>query len=147
MSFIKNIFNQSSNVIHKKLFVKFYTAIALLICTSCSIFGIQNIEQASYKIKLEENQYQIRNYDSLLVASTEVSEEDFNKSNKIAFRRLASYIFGKNDASSKISMTAPVLLDKKKGQKIAMTAPVLLNKKDEVRTMSFVLPKIGRAHV
>jgi hypothetical protein len=62
---------------------------------------------------------------------------------KSAFSKLFGYISGKNTASSKISMTAPVLLDnavKNAGVEIPMTAPVFMEDASDQAKMSFVLP-------
>ena len=52
--------------------------------------------------------FELRNYESIIVAITTV-ERDFSESNSIGFRRLANYIFGGNDKNIKIEMTAPVI--------------------------------------
>ena len=52
---------------------------------------------------------QIRSYDSLLWASTDVEGTDITAANNIGFQRLFDYISGANDESIAIDMTTPVL--------------------------------------
>jgi hypothetical protein len=65
---------------------------------------------------------ELRKYGPRIAAETTVaSDEDAARSE--GFRRLAGYIFGKNQSDDSIAMTAPVV-QSKAGQQIAMTAPV-----------------------
>lgn len=52
--------------------------------------------------------YEIRDYESHLVAGTTV-EGDYLSSGRIAFRRLAGFIFGCNSEQKKMNMTVPVV--------------------------------------
>jgi len=65
------------------------------------------IEEASYQVIGTGGDSEIRQYPPHVVAETLVQGE-FKDVGDNAFRRLAGYIFGKNDASEKIAMTAPV---------------------------------------
>ncbi|MBU6154288.1 MAG: heme-binding protein [Bdellovibrionales bacterium] len=82
------------------------------------------IEEPKFSILLKEDDFELRNYEPVIVAETEVTG-DFEGSGNEGFRRLAGYIFGGNRQKTKIEMTAPVNLSK--GQKIEMTAPVGLS--------------------
>ena len=115
--------------------------LAMIFVTACSVFGVNTTEQPSYTSYQKELEFEIRRYDDFISAYTEVESDNFDKSNNIAFRRLAKYIFGNNSAKANISMTSPVLVEQSKGQKIAMTSPVLVEKKGKKRVMSFILPK------
>lgn len=64
-------------------------------------------EKPQYRVIAESEEYEIREYDPYIVAET-VVEGDLRRSGSAAFRRLAGYIFGKNDAGQKMNMTAPV---------------------------------------
>jgi len=84
------------------------------------------LEKPRYRVVEVLEEFEVREYEPYLVAETEVtgSREDAGNA---GFRRLADYIFGKNEGSRKISMTAPVAQQEgaaPAGQKIAMTAPV-----------------------
>ena len=122
-------------------------ACVLLLQTGCSLFGIRSTEEAPYAVIEEQGQYQIRQYESLIVATT-VVDSDFDEAGKQAFRRLFNYISGDNKAASDIAMTAPVLANENtatgkattSGEEVAMTAPVIREKQDQGWRFSFVLP-------
>ncbi len=100
-------------------------------------------EIAPYKtiISAEENNIELRNYESLILVSAPMNSSDDRNG---AFRKLFSYITGDNIDQSKIAMTAPVLMDKSNedtGTKIPMTAPVFMDSKNDKPMMSFVMPK------
>jgi hypothetical protein len=97
-----------------------------------------------------KNGIEIRNYPSFLVAEVEPASDKEGPENdrelrSKAFNALARYIgvFGnpENDASDKISMTAPVLMESKT-EKISMTSPVISTPgaTSASRTMSFIMP-------
>ena len=101
-------------------------------------------EEPNYTILSQTEDFELRRYESQLVAQTWVSG-DQNAAIRTGFKILADYIFGNNTApngdSSKISMTAPVAMKfeanqsvtKKNGesQKIAMTAPVSIKQEQQ----------------
>ena len=124
----------------------------LLLQSGCSLFGVRSTEEAPYSVLEEQGQYQIRQYQSLIVATTMV-DSDFDEAGKQAFRRLFNYISGDNKADREIAMTAPVIANENRvnenratenalsdGEKIAMTAPVISEKQDRGWRFSFVLP-------
>ncbi len=113
----------------------------------CSVFGNSGVETAPYTVieKAENQKIELRNYESLILASTPMIE-GMEEGRNPAFRRLFNYITGENTSSQKVSMTAPVIMneeqeDNSKGEEISMTAPVFMDDKDEGAMMSFVLPK------
>jgi hypothetical protein len=117
-------------------------ACVLLLQTGCSLFGIRSTEEAPYSVLEEQGQYQIRHYESLIVATT-IVDSDFDEAGKQAFRRLFNYISGDNKAAREIAMTAPVIATENAAmdsEKIAMTAPVMREKRDQGWRFSFVLP-------
>jgi hypothetical protein len=104
------------------------------------LFGIQNEESPKYKVLFKEGSFEIRQYDSYLVAQTTI-KGDFNESSSEAFRILAGYIFGKNKGDQKLAMTSPVEI-KQDSTKIPMTSPVTMQKEKEGEsfTMTFSMP-------
>jgi len=118
-----------------------YVLIALLgilLLTGCSVFGIRTTEEPAYRILVEDDEFQVREYADYIVAETVVLG-DYKQGTSAGFRRLADYIFGNNRAKQDIKMTAPVLQEKE-SEKIAMTAPVLQEKSGDSWRMSFVMP-------
>jgi len=89
-------------------------------------------ETASYEVLKRIGDVEIRRYPDIILASTKLKSADDNA----AFGILADYIFGNNNARSKIPMTAPVITS----EKIAMTTPVITRQEKSEYTMSFVMP-------
>lgn len=109
-----------------------------LFLASCSLFGIQGVKEANYSVLKDNDHIQIRQYQALVVAQTEVMA-DYKTASNIAFRRLFDYITGSNKKQQKIAMTAPVLQEAQ-AEEISMTAPVIQEKSGQAWQMSFVLP-------
>ena len=66
------------------------------------------IETPKHTLVKKENGFEIRQYDSMIIATTSV-RSDYSDAASTGFRRIASYIFGANSASMSIEMTAQVL--------------------------------------
>ena len=66
------------------------------------------LEEPEYTVVERHDDWELRRYEPYLVAETQV-DGDLRQSGNAAFRVLAGYIFGDNDASTKMAMTAPVL--------------------------------------
>ena len=66
------------------------------------------IETPKHTLVKKENGFEIRQYDSMIIAKTKV-RSDYSDAASTGFRRIASYIFGGNSANMSIKMTAPVL--------------------------------------
>lgn len=115
----------------------------MLTMTACSVFGNSGVEIAPYNVSKSEGDIEIRSYEDLVLVSAPMKGNMDN--NRGAFKKLFGYISGDNKRSSKINMTAPVLMnpDVADGQKIAMTAPIIVDQDGNSSnwTMSFVLPR------
>lgn len=110
----------------------------LVIWTIGSYMVVRNLEQPSYTMIEKKNGYEIRKYDSYIIAETTVTG-NYSEALNEGFGVIADYIFGNNTTKSSIAMTAPVL--ENKSESIAMTAPVINTLESEQnRTISFVLP-------
>jgi hypothetical protein len=82
------------------------------------------IEEPSYEVLEQADEYEVRRYEPYLVAEVDV-EGDFGEAGKKAFRMLSGYIFGNNQTEEEMSMTAPVeSRAKEEGVRMSMTAPV-----------------------
>lgn len=99
------------------------------------------VEEPVFKVLKQDGDLSVREYPPLIVAETTV-EGPFEDVSNEGFRRLAGYIFGANEVSKKIAMTAPVGQQQGgESQKIAMTAPVGQQKAtDHTWTISFTMP-------
>ena len=105
-------------------------------------------EEPKYVLLEKSEPFELRAYAPLLIAEVKV-DGDLDAASNQGFRLIAAYIFGKNQVSEKIAMTAPVGIestDQNKSAKIAMTAPVGIesSKSSESAgnqwTVSFVMP-------
>jgi hypothetical protein len=113
-----------------------------LILTGCSLFGDSGVKNAPYTLLKsdQEQKIEVRNYESMVLVSSDMSADGMNS----AFRDLFRYIAGENEGSTEIAMTAPVLINELEaastGTEIAMTAPVFMKERSEEQVMSFVMP-------
>lgn len=85
----------------------FLALLMLAIFSSCSLVGIQKEKGPKYIVILKKGNFEVREYESYIVAETTVLGSE-DKSSGDAFRILAGYIFGGNKEKKQISMTAPV---------------------------------------
>lgn len=119
-----------------------FLGLSVLVSSGCSLVGKRTVEEAPYKLVQKDGNFEIREYDSLIVAQTEVSAS-FKQAGNTAFRKLFDYISGANSADQEIAMTAPVIANPgagTEGQKIEMTAPVLAQQTGDAWIYQFVLP-------
>lgn len=117
-----------------------------LVCIAVLLLGgagAMAIEEPEYEVVQTFPDFELRRYPSYAVAETEVSGP-FDEAGNQAFRILADYIFGNNQASTKIEMTAPVSQRPATGERIEMTAPVVQRPEPgsagETFVVGFVMP-------
>ena len=96
------------------------------------------IEESSYTVVEQVDDFELRMYEPSIVAETLV-EGEFSEVGSEGFRRLAGYIFGKNRKQQDIDMTAPVSQESA-SEKIAMTAPVNQETVDGKWRITFTMP-------
>jgi len=115
-----------------------FTAFFLFL-TSFTVMAIEEPEFISIEKK---DAFEIREYQSKLIAQVLVTGTFDSASNK-GFRLLADFIFGNNktnEGSKKIDMTAPVIT-RDASEKIEMTAPVISEETERGWYISFNMPK------
>ncbi len=101
--------------------------------------NLSALEEPKYSVLKEYENFEIRNYASYLVAEVDI-EGSYNKTGNEAFRILAGYIFGDNQSSTKMNMTAPVESEAiQTSERMNMTAPVFSNKNFNGYTYRFVM--------
>jgi len=117
-------------------------------CVTLLIFGLcasaMATEEPRFEVISAQGSLELRHYDPLLIAETEVSGE-MDEASRAGFRLLADFIFGNNQApesagSAKIDMTAPVTMQASSA-KIAMTAPVTIAPQADRWRVHFVMPR------
>jgi hypothetical protein len=114
----------------------------ILLQSGCSLVGIRTTEEPNYAVLQQQDQFEVREYEALVIAETLV-DEGFDDAGNIAFRRLFGYISGDNAKASEIAMTAPVMArdeNRASGEKISMTAPVTGEETTLGWRFAFVLP-------
>ena len=88
---------------------------------------VMAIETPKYIVLEQHNKVEIREYQSIVVAVTQVSKP-YRSAQSEGFRRIASYIFGGNNQKMEIAMTAPVISTR-------------LNLETETHEVFFVMPR------
>ncbi|MDB2543924.1 heme-binding protein [Woeseiaceae bacterium] len=102
---------------------------------------VSALEEPEFKVVDKNLNFEIRYYNEYLVAEVTL-DGDFSSSGNQAFRVLAGYIFGANQAAEKMAMTAPVESQLvANSEKMAMTAPVLSLKNEDKHIYRFVMEK------
>jgi hypothetical protein len=109
-----------------KMFIIIFAVVILLIILlqSFTIMSTNKTEEQKYSIIQKYKDFEIRFYPSATIAIISSNARTYRDLSGPGFRKLAGYIFGGNEANTKISMTSPVQMD--------------IN--DSVSTMSFVMP-------
>jgi hypothetical protein len=109
-----------------KMFIIILAVVILLIVLfqSFIIMPINKTEEQKHSLVRKYKDFEIRFYPSATIATIDSDAKTYRDLSGPGFRQLAGYIFGGNEASTKISMTSPVQMD--------------IN--DSVSTMSFVMP-------
>ncbi|MEM8843577.1 MAG: heme-binding protein [Pseudomonadota bacterium] len=97
---------------------------------------VSDVEQPKYQIISTNKNIEVRQYEPMIIAQVIVNG-DRKSAISDGFRVLADYIFGNNNMSEKIAMTAPVT---QQNQKISMTAPVGQQRQGDSWTVYFVMP-------
>lgn len=83
-----------------------------------------DIETPKYKVLKKYPRFELRQYESMMLATTNLGPASYDEKASQGFRTIASYIFGKNKSNEKIAMTAPVIYHA-----------------DSLSTLSFVVPR------
>jgi hypothetical protein len=98
--------------------------VIVVVFQSFMVTSTNNTEKQAYKVIKKEDEFEIRYYPPATFATIQSSAKNYRELSGNGFRKIAGYIFGNNESSSKIAMTTPVHMD--------------IN--DEGSSMSFVMP-------
>ena len=88
---------------------------------------VMAIEKPEYKVLEKYGKIEIRKYNSMVIAVTQV-QKPYKSALNTGFRRIANYIFGGNSKEMNIAMTAPVVSTQ-------------INSELETHEVFFVLPR------
>ncbi len=109
----------------RKLFISSVVILLLTIAIAFITTIMAKTPQQPYKELGKKDELEFRYYPAAVLASVTNSNPTYKGSANKNFRVLAGYIFGGNQSSNKIAMTAPVHMQMENGQS----------------TMSFVMPE------
>jgi hypothetical protein len=98
--------------------------VIVVVFQSFMVTSTNNTEKQAYKVIKKEDDFEIRYYPPATFATIQSSAKNYRELSGSGFRKIAGYIFGNNESSSKIAMTTPVHMD--------------IN--NEGSSMSFVMP-------
>lgn len=73
--------------------------------------GIRLEDELPFRLIKQNGDFELRSYDEFTLARTKVSGP-YDKAGDTAFKRLAEFIFGKNQSRVTSKMTTPVFMDK-----------------------------------
>lgn len=90
-----------------------YQLIILILIAIPSLMGFTRarIEKQKYRVVKKEKGFEIRFYPPAVLATIKSSAKSYQALGNSGFRKIAGYIFGNNETSVKIPMTAPVHMD------------------------------------
>jgi xanthosine utilization system XapX-like protein len=110
---------------NKTMYILIALGVGLIIWYLYSWLSVRNIEEPKYSVVSVADGYEIREYNSYILAETVISgAKDRNDAARKGFPIVAGYIFGDNTKKDKIAMTVPVNTEETTSEKIAMTVPV-----------------------
>jgi hypothetical protein len=120
------------------MMMRLLTGLLFFICAGSAMAT----EEPSYTVLEQSGDFELRAYNPMIVAETQVSGP-MDDASGAGFRLIADYIFGNNTSrtggNKVISMTAPVTMEPE-SEKISMTAPVSMEQTGEQWRVHFVMP-------
>lgn len=81
------------------------------------------IESPKYTLIESYDDFELRQYGSMILAQTVMNSNSYDNTSKNGFRTIASYIFGGNEDNKKIAMTSPVIMEMGKDTKMSFVMP------------------------
>lgn len=98
--------------------------LGFIVITLLMSFASKRIEKQKYRVIKKEKEFEIRYYPPAIFATTRSSAKSYRELGNSGFRKIAGYIFGNNESSAKIAMTAPVHMDiSEKGSSMSFVMP------------------------
>ena len=98
--------------------------VLFIVFQSFTIMSSKKTEEQKYTVVHADREFEIRFYPAAILATIKSDATTYRELANPGFSKLAGYIFGGNEAETKISMTSPVHMD--------------IN--DSISEMSFVMP-------
>jgi hypothetical protein len=84
-------------------------------------------EQQRYSVVVRDGAFEVRHYPAALLVSVQAPDTGYRAAANPSFRRLAGYIFGGNEDSLSIAMTAPVHMERgAEGSRMSFVLPAAM---------------------
>ncbi len=71
----------------------------------------EDTKETGYTVERTTDDFEIREYQSSVVATVTLPGSDYDNVSRQGFRKLANYIFGGNEKQEEIAMTSPVMME------------------------------------
>ena len=97
--------------------------VLLLMSQLFMAYRTARIESPKYKIVKSFENFEIRNYDAMVLAQTQMNSNAYEESSSMGFKTIANYIFGGNKENQKIAMTSPVIMEMGESSKMSFVMP------------------------
>jgi len=97
-------------------------------------------EEPQYQATLQQGRFEVRDYPALIAAQVKVTGER-GEAISAGFRLLANYIFGGNERSQSIAMTAPVVQMPSNDHTITLSSPVTQSEDNNAWLIRFMMPR------
>lgn len=81
-----------------------------LVFVAMMAFKSDDIETPNYRVIRKYGEIEIRQYPTMIIAQTLLTQSSQDQRMSNGFRTIAGYIFGGNERNQKIAMTAPVVM-------------------------------------
>ncbi len=94
-----------------KIFLILAVTLTSLILIFQLYFIMAKTETQPYQVLKTAKEFEVRLYPSATMATVSMNVSSYKELSNAGFRKLASYIFGGNDANKSIAMTSPVHMD------------------------------------
>lgn len=114
-------------------------AVILMLFISFAGGAAMAVEEPKFVSVKKVGAIELRDYPAVIAAEVTVGGTRAEASSA-GFRLLAGYIFGGNTRKQSIEMTAPVVQKGNASEKIAMTAPVIMNDTNGQWIVRFIMP-------
>ena len=95
-------------------------------------------ETPNYELLRKDKHFEVRYYPGYIRAEVQVKNSDYRTALYRGFNILASFIFGNNQQTKELAMTAPVQVSS--STQIKMTKPVTIQEDDSDTTVAFIMP-------
>ena len=106
--------------------LSYFLSVSIVLFIMCQFFmayRTAKIESPKYKVIQQFDDFEVRQYGSMILAQTKIKNDSYEKSSRNGFQTVAGYIFGGNDENKKIAMTAPVIMDLGEDTKMSFVMP------------------------